>query len=791
MTEGPNKLLRVLVPVVLLVVVGGFIALAVFRSSTTPVGTPQAGAPSAGSQAATTPGPKPEGPAATTTPLATAAPAAAQPEMPVAGAPPAQVAPTPMPTAGPNSPGPTTPASALSVRAVPLTELSPLGSRQPVSEGGTFEMELRFSEVGAGLESLALANHFTTIKRTEPDTLQQRSILQAPTPDGSPQRVGLVSFAADAVEIDGARLSLWLAGPKQSFWRQTSPGVFEALIVDAADVPQLRVTREYALEPGKFEFAIRQRVENLSGGARSVRFIQYGPKDLPLPMIRYGGEVRRVRFGYMLPAMSDPSQLVLSGDSRSTFIAHADALDKPASTSALGVSTWNPKSIWPTPEAADNKYQLAWAATSNRYFTVAVHAMPPVNFTPTAGGKLGSPRPAFTGVETIDRLAIAAPANQQSSGPEGIVALRLSSPVVKLEPSTSADFSVSVYAGPTSKKFIQAQPRAFWAELQSIVIFTFGGPCGFCTFQPIAILLRWLLGILHDYVLFDWALGIMFLVVVVRTILHPVTRWSQVNMLRFSKRMGKMAPAMKALQEKYKDDKVKLQQEQARIMQEHGASFGVGALGCIPALLQTPVWIALYAMLFFTFELRHEGAFYSVFQNLTGNRWSFLGDLAEPDLFISFGTSFWIPFISGLFGPIEGLNILPLALGVVFFIQQKYMSPPPTTPLSEEQQMQQNIAKWMMVIMFPLFMYNAASGLALYFLTNSTLSILETKAIRRKYEPIVEAEEVARDARKKRREADPAPQEGFLARLQRLAMEQQKAREQQAKAKARQVKKGK
>jgi len=68
---------------------------------------------------------------------------------------------------------------------------------------------------------------------------------------------------------------------------------------------------------------------------------------------------------------------------------------------------------------------------------------------------------------------------------------------------------------------------------------------------------------------------------------------------------------------------------------------------------------------------------------------------------------------------------------VVFFIQQKYLTPP-TAPgtLSPEQEQTQFMMKIMMVIMFPLFMYNAPSGLALYFLTNSTLSILESRYIR-------------------------------------------------------------
>ena len=79
---------------------------------------------------------------------------------------------------------------------------------------------------------------------------------------------------------------------------------------------------------------------------------------------------------------------------------------------------------------------------------------------------------------------------------------------------------------------------------------------------------------------------------------------------------------------------------------------------------------------------------------------------------------------------VSSLNILPLLLGVVFFIQQKYLQPPTAATLTPEQQTQQNIVKWMSVLMFPLMMYPAPAGLTLYFTTNSLLSIAENRYIR-------------------------------------------------------------
>ena len=122
-------------------------------------------------------------------------------------------------------------------------------------------------------------------------------------------------------------------------------------------------------------------------------------------------------------------------------------------------------------------------------------------------------------------------------------------------------------------------------------------------------------------------------------------------MMRFSKQMQALAPKQKAIQEKYKDDRVKMQQEMTRLMREEGVNYA-GMLGCLPMFLQTPVWIALYAMLYMTFELRHEPAFFGVVQSVFKD-WSFLGDLSVGDHFIDFGHSlFSVPMM----GDITGIN---------------------------------------------------------------------------------------------------------------------------------------
>jgi membrane protein insertase Oxa1/YidC/SpoIIIJ len=78
-----------------------------------------------------------------------------------------------------------------------------------------------------------------------------------------------------------------------------------------------------------------------------------------------------------------------------------------------------------------------------------------------------------------------------------------------------------------------------------------------------------------------------------------------------------------------------------------------------------------------------------------------------------------------------GINLLPILMGGIFFVQQKYMSPQTGAAMTSEQQSQQKIMRIMMVVLFPVMLYSAPSGLTLYILTSSTVGILESRHIRK------------------------------------------------------------
>ncbi len=605
----------------------------------------------------------------------------------------------------------------------PLGDLSPrivdADLDQPFTSigGGGIDTEwnllVEFTTLGAGVEGITLTHEYTSVqerfKAEREGIAADRYVLQRRHANERSE-YAVASLAAHTVEINGARVGIFSSklGP---IWRQTSASsssaAFEAIIEDKAGDAVARITKAYSIRPGSYDILLDQRVVNLTEAPLDIRLYQYGPVDLPDKGEGYGGDKRRVRFGRLRPLSEDPQQRFIESSKKPT----------PRRTLVKRINKGNAQ-IWPTEDSIKGNQSLVWTALTNRYFAFAVHA-------PITEAQATSTTPfnkVFNDVEQIWATLLWPDTEEET------LIIELHSRTIAVEPGAGSvgDFSLGAYAGPIWEGPLLEDPVTSAVGLDKLVIYNFGGPCAFCTFQPLAKLLLWFLQTLHDYIVFDWAVAIIILVFVVRLILHPVTKKSQVSLQRFSKQMQALGPKQKKLQEKFKDDPKRLQKEMGQLMREEGVNF-TGALGCLPMFLQTPIWIALYAMLFFTFELRHEPAFYGLFQSMTGGSWRFMGDLSAPDGFVSFAEPL---FSLPLMGEISSFNILPILLGVVFFLQQKYLTPAPSATMTPEQQSQQKMIRVMMVVMFPVIMYNAPSGLALYFCTNSTLGILESKHIR-------------------------------------------------------------
>lgn len=750
MPKPTNTGRRILVTLIALGL-GGLIVYTTLRGST----------PSSGPQPPIVPAPSS---VATESPAVTP-PAPAPSQASSKEPPPAVAAPVQSPAAAPATPAAMSTMTGLRARVDGVGgEVASIGS---LDTKGKVRMGIEFASSGAGIKSLRLAHHFQTIEEKEHVPVQRQHDIAR-----GGQVESLVPFAALAVEITpegGQPQFVALFGDAAGrVWRQTSPGAFEAVIEDEQGRDVLVLTRRFSVTDDSSQIKVEQAMMNATGAPLTVRWFQTGPVDLDLDAAAYGGDRRHLRIGHLLPPARDPQRIPVTMGAFDK--AHAALLSQRFSaTDASGAATFGYRDFtqWPTPESEQGGLELSWLAFNNRYFGVAVHPL----FDPIATKGGAAP---LSWVGQVDRVVL--------DGGDGaqVIGLRLASRPLSVAPGGKADVSHGVFAGPLARKEISSELVYKAMRLKDIVVYNFGGPCGWCTFESITSLLLWIMRSLHDRVFGDWALSIIVLVVIVRTCLHPLTRWTQIKMARFGKQMQAMQPKQKILQEKYGSDPAKLQAETTKLWREEGIS-PAGFLGCLPAFAQTPVWIALSGVLFFAVELRHQNAFYGVFQSVfpSGSMfWHFLGDMAEPDRLIYFGRElFNIPLI----GPFSSINLLPLILGVMYYLQQTYFTPATTAPTTPEQEMQMKIMKYMTIILFPLLMYNAPAGLSLYFAVNTTLAIVESKWIRSYMERHdmlnVEKMKAERQARAAAKGKATSGQGGLLAALERYAQEKQKQTE--------------
>ncbi len=191
----------------------------------------------------------------------------------------------------------------------------------------------------------------------------------------------------------------------------------------------------------------------------------------------------------------------------------------------------------------------------------------------------------------------------------------------------------------------------------------------------------------------NYGVAIILLTMLVRLAMFPLTR----KQALMAKKMQDLQPYVKEIQEKYKDDK----ERQAKEVWAFNSRQGVNPLkGCLPALIQLPIFVGLWQALNNSVQLRHASFLY-------------IQDLSAPDMLFRFPTT--VPFLGDYF------NLLPFLVVTLMLVQTKLFAPPATTPEAEAQQ---KMMKYMMVFMAFMF-YKVPSGLGLYFITSSLWQISE------------------------------------------------------------------
>lgn len=205
----------------------------------------------------------------------------------------------------------------------------------------------------------------------------------------------------------------------------------------------------------------------------------------------------------------------------------------------------------------------------------------------------------------------------------------------------------------------------------------------------------------------NMGLAIIGLTLVIKLILFPLAYKSYVSMSK----MKALQPEMEKLKERAGDDRMKMQQEMMALYKREKVN---PAAGCLPILLQIPIFFSLYKVIFVTIDLRHAPFF------------GWIHDLSAPDptsWMNLFGLLPWgAPDHTSLFG-ILSIGVWPILLGISMWLQQK-LNP---TPTDKTQAMVFNWMPWVFMFMLGSF----ASGLVIYWVANNTITFLQQYTIMR------------------------------------------------------------
>jgi YidC/Oxa1 family membrane protein insertase len=212
----------------------------------------------------------------------------------------------------------------------------------------------------------------------------------------------------------------------------------------------------------------------------------------------------------------------------------------------------------------------------------------------------------------------------------------------------------------------------------------------------------------------NFGVAILILTVLIKILFFPLANKSYASMAK----MKAVQPEMMAIRERFADDKMKQQQAMMELYKKEKVN---PVAGCLPMVIQIPVFFSLYKVLFITIEMRHAPFF------------GWIKDLSAPDpltVFNLFGLIPWDPTVVPVIGSFLHLGPWPLIMGVTMWFQMK-LNPPPPDPA------QKMIFDYMPII-FTFMLAGFSAGLVIYWAWNNTLSVLQQSVIMRKHGAKVE-----------------------------------------------------
>ena len=336
----------------------------------------------------------------------------------------------------------------------------------------------------------------------------------------------------------------------------------------------------------------------------------------------------------------------------------------------------------PRPLYSSGQQNVFWAAVHNQFFTIA--AVPATNSVASQFNayRIELPRP------TTQEIAADSKITREPVGLEST----LSYPAIALAAAQTLERQFTIYAGPKQEKLLASVGRRT-GEIMDFGFFSLISKGMLRAMNAIH-------GVIAPMVpdkLGKYAMALIVMTIIIKLLFWPLTQKSTRSM----KRMAALAPEMKKIQEKYKDDPMKMNKKTMEFWKEHKVS---PLSGCWPMLIQLPIFFALFRMIPNAIELR-------------GAPFLWACDLSKQD------TILMLPFVN------FPLNPLPLLMGLTMLVQARMTPPSPGMDPAQQAMMRY------MPLIFMVFLYTQPAGLTLYWTVQNLLTILQTKLTTTKEEP--------------------------------------------------------
>jgi YidC/Oxa1 family membrane protein insertase len=270
-------------------------------------------------------------------------------------------------------------------------------------------------------------------------------------------------------------------------------------------------------------------------------------------------------------------------------------------------------------------------------------------------------------------------------------------PAVDVAPGASASEQTRVFAGAKVVSVIDNYAAKY--NIRKFDLIIDWGWFYFIT-KPLFRLIDFIYGIVGNF-----GVAILCVTVIIKGVFFPLANQSYRSMAK----MKLIQPKLAQLKELYPNDPQKQQQAQMKLMREEGVN---PVAGCLPMLIQIPVFFALYKVIFITIEMRHAPFF------------GWIRDLSAPDptnIFNLFGLIPFDPTVLPGFGHFLHLGVWPLIMGVTMFLQMK-MQPEPTDPT-------QKMMFTYMPVIFTFMFGSFPAGLVIYYAWNNSLTVLQQSLI--------------------------------------------------------------